>query len=253
MFDPQPSAGGDREVPVPDLRRREEDGERCPRARPTRSWASTSRSPTASRRAATTSAARRCSPSSTATTVRVRNGKIVDDRRPVRRDQGAARRLLPDRGARPERRDPGRVAHPVGAPSAASRCGRSWTSRASRSAIVTRRRRVRRARRASTRVYRAESRRVLATLIRLLGDFDLAEEALHDAFAAARRAVAARRRARQPARLAGLDRALQGDRRAAPARALRRRRWPSSPSRLDATTRRAATRTTTASRTTGCG
>lgn len=34
-------------------------------------------------------------------------------------------------------------------------------------------------------VYQAESRRVLATLIRLLGDFDLAEEALHDAFAAA--------------------------------------------------------------------
>ena len=33
--------------------------------------------------------------------------------------------------------------------------------------------------------YRAESRRVLATLIRLLGDFDRAEEALHDAFAAA--------------------------------------------------------------------
>ena len=34
-------------------------------------------------------------------------------------------------------------------------------------------------------VYRRESRRVLATLIRLLGDFDLAEEALHDAFIAA--------------------------------------------------------------------
>src|SRR5512146_1132122 len=34
-------------------------------------------------------------------------------------------------------------------------------------------------------VYRAESRRVLATLIRLLGDFDRAEEALQDAFAAA--------------------------------------------------------------------
>ena len=34
-------------------------------------------------------------------------------------------------------------------------------------------------------VYRAESRRVLATLIRLLGDFDIAEEALHDAFIAA--------------------------------------------------------------------
>ncbi|MNZ74075.1 RNA polymerase sigma factor [compost metagenome] len=34
-------------------------------------------------------------------------------------------------------------------------------------------------------LYRQESRRVLATLIRLLGDFDRAEEALHDAFAAA--------------------------------------------------------------------
>ena len=34
-------------------------------------------------------------------------------------------------------------------------------------------------------VYRSESRRVFATLIRLLGDFDLAEEALHEAFASA--------------------------------------------------------------------
>jgi RNA polymerase sigma-70 factor (ECF subfamily) len=34
-------------------------------------------------------------------------------------------------------------------------------------------------------VYRSESRQVLATLIRLLGDFDAAEEALHDAFRAA--------------------------------------------------------------------
>jgi RNA polymerase sigma-70 factor (ECF subfamily) len=34
-------------------------------------------------------------------------------------------------------------------------------------------------------IYRAESRRVFATLIRLLGDFDLAEEALHDSFRAA--------------------------------------------------------------------
>jgi len=34
-------------------------------------------------------------------------------------------------------------------------------------------------------VYRSDSRRVLATLIRLLGDFERAEEALHDAFAAA--------------------------------------------------------------------
>jgi RNA polymerase sigma-70 factor (ECF subfamily) len=34
-------------------------------------------------------------------------------------------------------------------------------------------------------IYRTESRQVLATLIRLLGDFETAEEALHDAFAAA--------------------------------------------------------------------
>jgi RNA polymerase sigma-70 factor (ECF subfamily) len=34
-------------------------------------------------------------------------------------------------------------------------------------------------------LYRSDSRRVLATLIRLLGDFDLAEEALHEAFAVA--------------------------------------------------------------------
>jgi len=34
-------------------------------------------------------------------------------------------------------------------------------------------------------IYRSDSRHVLATLIRLLGDFDIAEEALHDAFRAA--------------------------------------------------------------------
>jgi len=34
-------------------------------------------------------------------------------------------------------------------------------------------------------LYRSESRRVFATLVRLLGDFDRAEDALHDAFAAA--------------------------------------------------------------------
>ena len=44
---------------------------------------------------------------------------------------------------------------------------------------------IERAREALDVVYRSESRRVLATLIRLLGDFELAEEALHDAFTAA--------------------------------------------------------------------
>src|SRR5438874_2035092 len=34
-------------------------------------------------------------------------------------------------------------------------------------------------------IYRTESRRVFATLVRLLRDFDVAEEALHDAFRAA--------------------------------------------------------------------
>ncbi|MDQ0012238.1 RNA polymerase sigma-70 factor (ECF subfamily) [Variovorax boronicumulans] len=34
-------------------------------------------------------------------------------------------------------------------------------------------------------IYRTESRRIFATLVRLLGDFDLAEEALHDAFRSA--------------------------------------------------------------------
>lgn len=41
------------------------------------------------------------------------------------------------------------------------------------------------ARRQVEAIYLAESRRVFATLVRVLGDFDLAEEALHDAFASA--------------------------------------------------------------------
>ncbi|MCA9234689.1 MAG: hypothetical protein KDA44_04430, partial [Planctomycetales bacterium] len=34
-------------------------------------------------------------------------------------------------------------------------------------------------------IYQRESRRVFATLIRLVGDFDLAEDAVHEAFATA--------------------------------------------------------------------
>jgi RNA polymerase sigma-70 factor (ECF subfamily) len=41
------------------------------------------------------------------------------------------------------------------------------------------------AREAVDAVYRSESRRIFATLVRVLGDFDVAEEALHDAFRAA--------------------------------------------------------------------
>ena len=42
-----------------------------------------------------------------------------------------------------------------------------------------------RAREAADALWRSDSRRILATLIRLLGDFDLAEEAVQEAFAAA--------------------------------------------------------------------
>jgi RNA polymerase sigma-70 factor (ECF subfamily) len=95
-------------------------------------------------------------------------------------------------------------------------------------------------RRAVEDVYRSESRRVLATLIRLLGDFDLAEEALHEAFTAAveqwardgvpanprawlvsagrfKAVDALRRRARQDASLAELARRLDEGARSSPA------------------------------------
>ncbi len=67
-------------------------------------------------------------------------------------------------------------------------------------------------------VYRAESRRVLATLIRLLGNFDLAEEALHDAFMAALEQWPRDGAAREPPRLARLGGPLQGHRPSAAAR-----------------------------------
>src|SRR5580765_7055079 len=63
--------------------------------------------------------------------------------------------------------------------SAAWKCGPSWSS-PSRSVTSPDQ-----ARAAVDAVYRGDSRRVLATLIRLLGDFDLAEEAMHDAFSVA--------------------------------------------------------------------
>src|SRR3954453_22072797 len=63
--------------------------------------------------------------------------------------------------------------------SAAWRCGPSWSS-PSRSVTSPDE-----ARAAVDAVYRGDSRRVLATLIRLLGDFDLAEEAMHEAFSVA--------------------------------------------------------------------
>src|SRR5438094_4393407 len=67
---------------------------------------------------------------------------------------------------------------------AASRCGRSGNRR-SGDAVTADAGGAEDARAMVDAVYRSDSRRVLATLIRLLGDFDLAEEALSDAFAAA--------------------------------------------------------------------
>ena len=58
-------------------------------------------------------------------------------------------------------------------------------------------------------LYRVDSGRILATLIRLLGDFDLAEEAMHEAFAAALRPVAAEWSTRQPATMVDFDGPIQ--------------------------------------------
>ena len=94
-------------------------------------------------------------------------------RRPVRRDEGAARRLLPGRGRvdrrgdRVGRADPGRaLRRDRGAP------GRAAVGRGGRIDELER-------------VFRDERGRVLASLIRVLGDFELAEDAVQDAFAAA--------------------------------------------------------------------
>jgi len=54
-----------------------------------------------------------------------------------------------------------------------------------------------------------DSLRILATLIRLLGDFDLAEEAMHEAFAAGAELVAEEWSARQPAPMVDFDGPVQ--------------------------------------------
>src|SRR5579859_2006272 len=64
-------------------------------------------------------------------------------------------------------------------------CMRSCTATASCSACCSANRKEYSLQERIEAIYRAESRRVFATLVRLLGDFDLAEEALHDAFRAA--------------------------------------------------------------------
>ena len=104
-------------------------------------------------------------------------------------------------------------------------------------------------------IYRSDSRRVLATLIRLLGDFDLAEEAMHDAFTAAveqwpRDGVPANPRAWLVS--TGRFKAIDALRRRARFDALA----PEIAERLERSRRRRQRdrrRTRRASRTTGCG
>jgi RNA polymerase sigma-70 factor (ECF subfamily) len=61
-------------------------------------------------------------------------------------------------------------------------------------------------------LYREERPRALATLIRLLRDFDLAEDMLQEAFAAAVEQWPRRRRARNPCAWLVSTAAAQGDR-----------------------------------------
>ena len=166
---------------------------------------------------------------STATTVRVEDGKTLDDGRAVRRDQGGARRLLPARGRRPRRRDRGRRAHADGEHRRRNRGPPAG------GALIER-------------VFRDEWGRVLASLIGFLGDFDLAEEATQEAFAiAAQRwprdgAPRTRRLADPTARNHAIDR-IRRERTLADkteaARAARPRRGPRWTTRLPGRTARA--------------
>ena len=91
----------------------------------------------------------------------------LDDRRPLRRVQGADGRLLGHRGRRPRRRP--RLGRAGPRPPARAR-SRSARSRVSDDLDA---------------VFRREAGRCTATLIRVLGDIDLAEDAVAEAFAIA--------------------------------------------------------------------
>ena len=116
-------------------------------------------------------------PADTATVVDARRRRRPRDRRPVRRGQGAARRLLDHHRARPRRR------HEVGGRGQRrlpqSRRGAPVPGRASRLIVPA----------VDTadieRTFRAESGRAVATLVRFFGDIDVAEEAVQDAFVVA--------------------------------------------------------------------
>ena len=178
----------------------------------------------------------------------------VHDRRSVRRNQGAARRVLPDRGPRSERRDPGGRRRFRRRAWAASRSGRSWSS-ASRSGALHCRTPATRAGAAGHRG-RGLPRRLAPRARhphppprRLRPRRGGAARRVHGGG----RAVAARRRSRQSAGLARLHRALQGDRRHPPARAVRRVAARACRAARRPRRRAVARATRTTSRTIGCG
>ena len=166
----------------------------------------------------------------TATTVRVRDGKTLttdgpfaetkealggfylveaadlDEAIALRRDDpGRAARL--DRGPADLRRAVGRRRRAL----ARRPVRRGPPAAGSRAAVA--------AHEVVDRLFREEQGRAVATLIRVLGDFDLAEEAVQDAFIAALETWPARGRAGQPGRLDHDDGAQPGDRPAPPAQA----------------------------------
>ena len=108
----------------------------------------------------------------TATVVDATGRRRHRHRRPLRRDQGADRRLLGHRGRRPRRRP--RVGEE----------GLGGMRRAGRGPPVP----GRAARRVTADIactFREESGRAVATLIRIFGDIDVAEDAVQEAFAIA--------------------------------------------------------------------
>ena len=134
--------------------------------------------------------------------------------------QGGARRLPLLRGRRPRRGDRARGADPGGAD------GRGDRGPADRGVVGP-----------LEQVFRDEWGRVLAALIGFLGDFDLAEEAAAGGLRDRGRALAARRDAGQPARLARGDRAKPRDRPDPPRPHARREDPPARRARSDGRTR----------------
>ena len=105
-------------------------------------------------------------PVDTATTVRVQDGRTLTTDGPFPETKEALGGLLPVRGRRPRRGDRARIADPR---RAHGRRGRGATAGGT---LIEQ-------------VFREQWGRVLATLIGLLGDFELAEEAAQEAFAVA--------------------------------------------------------------------